>query len=63
MEDIKPSRDSLYNPEARAKWLRKVCEYRPVIERIFANFNMAFNANDSYYRRCEHAILKTRYFI
>ncbi|VDI21571.1 Hypothetical predicted protein, partial [Mytilus galloprovincialis] len=59
MEDIKPSRDSLYNPEARAKWLRKVCEYRPVIERIFANFNMACNANDSYYRRCEHAILKT----
>lgn len=61
MDEVKPSREILSKKESRKLWLRKVCEYRPVIERIVADFSKqhSFDGNVGQHQ-CREAIKNAR---
>ncbi|XP_052087598.1 E3 ubiquitin-protein ligase rnf213-alpha-like isoform X5 [Mytilus californianus] len=61
MDEVKPSREILSKKDSRKLWLRKVCEYRPVIERVVADFckQHSFDGNVGQHQ-CREAIKNAR---
>ena len=61
VENLEPSKDSLNNADSRNKWLRQVCDYRPVVERILGHFNQDIENQEFHYgERCQRGIEKAR---
>lgn len=61
MDEIKPSREILSKRDLRELWLRKVCEYRPVVERIIEYFsNSNYDDRIIGQKRCKEAIKNAR---
>lgn len=52
-----PSKDALNTPSSRKQWIKKMCDYRPVVERIFGYFQT--EKHDS--ARCTQAVQTARY--
>lgn len=61
MDEVKPPRENLIKKDFRKLWLRKVCEYRPVIERVVADFckQHSFDGNVGQHQ-CREAIKNAR---
>ncbi|CAG2239384.1 RNF213 [Mytilus edulis] len=55
-----PSKDALNKPSSRKQWIRVLCDYRPVVERIFGFFRENEQGHD-FSPRCTQAILTARY--
>ncbi|VDI72431.1 Hypothetical predicted protein [Mytilus galloprovincialis] len=61
IDHLEPSKESLNKPETRTKWLRKVCDYRPIIERIFGHFNQDTDRREFHYgKKCQRGIEQAR---
>ncbi|XP_052086034.1 E3 ubiquitin-protein ligase RNF213-like [Mytilus californianus] len=62
IDDLKPVKDALNKPEPRNKWLQKVCQYRPVVERIFGHFKQDVqNQELKYGEQCQQGLQQARY--
>ncbi|VDI37174.1 Hypothetical predicted protein, partial [Mytilus galloprovincialis] len=62
MGKLEPHREELNMTEGRTKWMRLMCDYRPVVERIFGHFNQEFEDKDCQYgERCAKGIEEARY--
>ncbi|CAC5361652.1 RNF213 [Mytilus coruscus] len=62
IDDLRPARESLNKPETRNEWLQKVCQYRPVVERIFGHFKQdILNQEFIYEGRCQEGLNQARY--
>ncbi|CAG2250091.1 RNF213 [Mytilus edulis] len=62
IDDLKPVKDALNKPEPRNKWLQKVCQYRPVVERIFGHFKQDVQNQELKYReQCQQGLQQARY--
>lgn len=62
MGKLEPHREELNMTEGRTKWMRLMCDYRPVVERIFGHFNQEFEDKDCQYgERCAIGIEEARY--
>ena len=58
---LKPNENVLNKTESRTKWLRQVCDYRPVIERILGRFSQDIeNKEFGYGKRCQENVERTR---
>ncbi|XP_076109129.1 E3 ubiquitin-protein ligase rnf213-alpha-like [Mytilus galloprovincialis] len=55
-----PSKDALNKPSSRKQWIRVLCDYRPVVERIFGFFRENEQGHD-FSLRCTQAILTARH--
>ncbi|CAC5380698.1 RNF213 [Mytilus coruscus] len=55
-----PSKEALNKPSSRKLWIRVLCDYRPVVERIFGFFRENEQGHD-FSPRCTQAILTARY--
>ena len=61
VEQLEPRKEALNKPDTRTKWLRQVCDYRPIIERIFGHFNQDSENKDFYYgKKCQRGIEQAR---
>ncbi|XP_063404431.1 E3 ubiquitin-protein ligase rnf213-alpha-like [Mytilus trossulus] len=61
IDHLEPSKESLNKPETRTKWLRQVCDYRPIIERIFGHFNQDTDRREFHYgKKCQRGIEQAR---
>ncbi|XP_052062678.1 E3 ubiquitin-protein ligase rnf213-alpha-like isoform X2 [Mytilus californianus] len=59
---LEPNRDELNMTEGRTKWMRLMCDYRPVVERIFGHFNQELDDKCYQYgERCAKGIEEARY--
>ncbi|XP_071137099.1 E3 ubiquitin-protein ligase rnf213-alpha-like [Mytilus edulis] len=62
VNNLEPNKEALNKPEPRTKWLRQVCDYRPVVERIFGHFSHDIeNKEFQYGERCQKGIENARY--
>ncbi|XP_052062754.1 E3 ubiquitin-protein ligase rnf213-alpha-like isoform X2 [Mytilus californianus] len=62
VDNLEPNRDDLNKIETRTKWLRRVCDYRPVVERIIGHFMQDVENREYHYGdRCQKGIENARY--
>ncbi|XP_052062680.1 E3 ubiquitin-protein ligase rnf213-alpha-like isoform X2 [Mytilus californianus] len=62
VDNLEPNRDALNKIETRTKWLRQVCDYRPVVERIIGHFMQDVENREYHYGdRCQKGIENARY--
>jgi hypothetical protein len=61
VSQLTPNEKVLNKTESRTKWLRQVCDYRPVIERILGQFSQDIeNKEFGYGKRCQENVERTR---
>ncbi|XP_071137105.1 E3 ubiquitin-protein ligase rnf213-alpha-like [Mytilus edulis] len=61
LKNLEPaSTETLNKPSSRKQWIRVLCDYRPVVERIFAFFRENEQGHD-FSPRCTQAVLTARY--
>lgn len=58
-----PTKEALNTPSSRKQWIKKMCDYRPVVERIFGYFLTEKHDLESipYSTRCTQAVQTARY--
>lgn len=49
MDHLEPNKEALNKQDTRTKWLRQVCDYRPIIERIIGHFNQDTENKEFHY--------------
>ena len=59
VKNLEPLKDQLNTQQNRMKWLKLVCDYRPVIERI-VGLNQTDNNDYMFGERCKTGIHKAR---
>ncbi|CAG2214620.1 RNF213 [Mytilus edulis] len=61
LRNIEPQKDILEEPQARMQWLRNVCDYRLIVERMFSHFRQSHTTNQNNYGDlCEKGMVAIR---
>jgi hypothetical protein len=61
VEHLQPSKDTLKKTDSRTKWLRQVCDFRPVVERILGHVILdTENEEFQYGERCQKGVEQVR---
>lgn len=58
-----PTKDALNKASSRKQWIKKLCDFRPVVERIFGYFSFDSQEDFRNSPRCTQGVQTARYLV